>query len=67
MRQNNYLHLYHNNNSIMAQNTNNSNILSVLDSFTLDNADDISRQVAENFRKRHHLLPFDLLWVLQSI
>ncbi len=32
--------------------SNNNTILSVLDSFELDNADDIARQVAENFRKR---------------
>ena len=33
--------------------TNNSNnILAILDSFTLDNPDDIMMQVAENFRKR---------------
>lgn len=36
----------------MAQNTNNNNILSVLGNFTLDNSDDIAREVAENFRKR---------------
>ncbi|WP_240388174.1 helix-turn-helix domain-containing protein [Butyricimonas synergistica] len=36
----------------MIQNTNNDNILSLLDSFTLDNADDIARQIAANFRKR---------------
>lgn len=36
----------------MAQNTNNNNILSVLENFTLDNSDDIAREVAENFRKR---------------
>ena len=33
--------------------TNNSNnILAILDSFTLDNPDDIMMQVVENFRKR---------------
>ena len=32
--------------------SNSSNILSVLDNFTLDNPDDIARQVAKNFRKR---------------
>ncbi len=32
--------------------SNSNNILSVLDNFTLDNADDIMMQVAENFRKR---------------
>lgn len=32
--------------------SNSNNILSVLDSYTLDNADDIMMQVAENFRKR---------------
>ena len=31
---------------------NSNNILSVLDSFMLDNSDDIMKQVAENFRKR---------------
>ena len=31
---------------------NSDNILSVLDSYTLDNPDDIMMQVAENFRKR---------------
>lgn len=36
----------------MIQNTNSNNILSLLDSFTLDNADDIARQIADNFRKR---------------
>ncbi|WP_251620583.1 helix-turn-helix domain-containing protein [Odoribacter lunatus] len=32
--------------------SNSSNILSVLDNFTLDNPDDIARLVAKNFRKR---------------
>lgn len=36
----------------MMQHSNNNSILSVLDSFKLDNADDIARQVAESFRKR---------------
>lgn len=36
----------------MFQSADNDNILSLLDSFTLDNANDIIRQVAENFRKR---------------
>lgn len=36
----------------MIQNTNSNNILSLLDSFTLENADDIARQIADNFRKR---------------
>ena len=36
----------------MFQSADNNNILSLLDSFTLDNANDITRQVAENFRKR---------------
>ena len=36
----------------MFQSANNNDILSLLDSFTLDNANDIIRQVAENFRKR---------------
>lgn len=31
---------------------NSDNMLSVLEDFTLDNCDDIARQVAENFRKR---------------
>lgn len=44
--------MYHNNGSITMQHSNNNTILSVLDSFELDNADDIARQVAENFRKR---------------
>lgn len=34
------------------QYANNDNILSVLDGFTLDNADDIVRQIADDFRKR---------------
>lgn len=34
------------------QNVNTNNLLALLDGFTLDNAEDISRQVAENFRKR---------------
>lgn len=34
------------------QDTNSSYILSLLDGFTLDNADDIALQIAENFRKR---------------
>ncbi len=34
------------------QHTNTNNILSILDRFTLDNADDIAKQVAESFRKR---------------
>lgn len=36
----------------MLQSANIDNILSLLDSFTLDNANDITMQVAENFRKR---------------
>lgn len=36
----------------MIKNTNSDNLLSILDGFTIDNADDIARQVAENFRKR---------------
>lgn len=36
----------------MAINTINNDILSLLDNFTLDNAEDIARQVAENFRRR---------------
>ena len=48
----NLLSLYHYINSIMYINSNSNNILSVLDSFMLDNCDDIMMQVAENFRKR---------------
>lgn len=36
----------------MATDTNNTNILSILSGYVLDNADDISREVADNFRKR---------------
>lgn len=36
----------------MVQYANSGNILSVLDNFTLDNADDIAQRVAESFRKR---------------
>ncbi len=36
----------------MSQSIHSDNILSVLNNFVLDNADDIARQVAENFRKR---------------
>lgn len=36
----------------MAQYVNSNNILSVLDGYKLDDADDIAQQVAENFRKR---------------
>lgn len=36
----------------MLKDTNSNNILAVLDGFVLDDADDIARQVAENFRKR---------------
>ena len=36
----------------MSQSIYSDNILSVLNNFVLDNADDIARQVAENFRKR---------------
>ena len=36
----------------MVQYTNSDNILSILDNFTPDNADDIAQQVAESFRKR---------------
>ena len=36
----------------MMQSTNSDNILAILDGFTLDNVDDIARQIAENFRKR---------------
>lgn len=34
------------------ENAKNNNLLSLLDGFTLDNADDIARLVADNFRKR---------------
>lgn len=36
----------------MAEYSNTNNILAFLDSFTLDNPEDITRQVADNFRKR---------------
>lgn len=36
----------------MKEATNSDTLLSLLEGFTLDNADDISRQVAEDFRKR---------------
>ena len=36
----------------MILDTNNNNISSVLDNFTLENSDDIARLVAENFRRR---------------
>lgn len=36
----------------MVNSSNNNSILSVLESFTLDDSDDIAQQVAENFRKR---------------
>lgn len=36
----------------MAQTTNTNNILALLDNFTLDNAEDIRMEIAENFRKR---------------
>lgn len=36
----------------MIKDSNNDNILSLLEGFMLDDADDIARQVAENFRKR---------------
>ncbi len=36
----------------MNSSTDNSNILSILDRFTLDNSDDIAMQVANSFRKR---------------
>ena len=44
--------MYYNIGNIMVQYTNSDNILSILDNFTLDNADDIAQQVAESFRKR---------------
>lgn len=44
--------MYHNMGSIMSIDTNNNNLLSVLDDYTLDNSDDIARLVAEGFRKR---------------
>lgn len=36
----------------MSTDTNNTNILSILSGYVLDNADAISREVADNFRKR---------------
>ena len=36
----------------MIQDSDSNNILSVLDNYALDNADDIARQVAESFRRR---------------
>lgn len=36
----------------MINSGNNNNILSVLDQYTLDNSDEIARQIADNFRKR---------------
>lgn len=36
----------------MMQSANTNNILSLLDNFTLDNSDDIAREIADNFRKR---------------
>lgn len=36
----------------MRYSSNNNNILSILDDFTLDNSTDIAMQVAEDFRKR---------------
>lgn len=36
----------------MYQNVDSDNLLSVLEGFTLDNAEDIALEVAENFRKR---------------
>lgn len=46
------VYLYHDISSIMMQSTNSDNLLALLEGYTLDNADDIARQVAENFRKR---------------
>ena len=36
----------------MLENTNSNNLLSLLEGFKLDNADDIAKEVADNFRKR---------------
>lgn len=36
----------------MIQYSNSDNILAILDGFTLDNAEDLARQVSENFRRR---------------
>lgn len=36
----------------MENSTNINNILSVLNSFTLDNTEDLAREIAENFRRR---------------
>lgn len=44
--------MYYNISSIMAKYTNSNNILSVLEGYTLNNADDIAQQIAESFRKR---------------
>lgn len=48
----NSLHLCYNIGSIMINNIDSNNILSLLNSFTLDNPEDIAQQVAENFRRR---------------
>lgn len=36
----------------MPENINSNNLLSLLEGFKLDNADDIAKEVADNFRKR---------------
>lgn len=36
----------------MAHNGINDNILSLLDNYTLDNSEDVAKEVAENFRRR---------------
>ncbi len=46
------LHLCYDISSIMDLIGNSNNMLSIFDSFTLDDVDDIMKQVAGNFRKR---------------
>ena len=36
----------------MTEESNTDNLLALLDGFTLDNSEDISRQIADNFRRR---------------
>ncbi len=44
--------MYYDISSIMEMDSNSNNILAILDSFMLENPDDIMMQVAGNFRKR---------------
>ena len=46
----------------MPENTNSNILLSLLEGFKLDNADDIAKEVADNFRKRRveKILPGNL-------